>query len=79
MERTVEIMHEMEQQILKCWDVIDDLNLIAHENENDDAICDRVLGVGYVYDLRIKKLWTQFEQLTKAYYDERKGGTSDVG
>lgn len=62
---------DLEQNILKCWNVTDDIDLL-YENVMDrapemttDEIANALLGLQSLYNMRFEKLWTNFEQLIK--------------
>ena len=64
--------YDMEQCILKCWEITDDLQLVAEAHEDNDEICNKILGLKYVYEMRLNKLWTTYEEALKERYEERK-------
>lgn len=57
---------DFEQQLLKCWDICQDLHLFAEQHENDDELCNKILGIEHVYDMRFNKLWDLFEEVVVA-------------
>jgi hypothetical protein len=61
-------MFGVEEQILKCWEISEDLQLLAEQHEHDDEICNKILGIKHVYELRFNKLWTNYEEAIKEYY-----------
>jgi hypothetical protein len=65
-------LQDLEQEVLRCWEVTQDLDLLAREYEHDDDICNRVLGIKHVYDMRFSKAWDTYEKLVKEYYALRK-------
>ena len=60
---------DVEQEILKCWDIKEDLKLITEKIEHDDELCNKILGVMHVYDMRFNKLWEHFEEGLEEFYD----------
>ena len=54
---------DMEQQLLKCWDITQDLYLLAERYEHDDELSNFILGIKNVYELRHDKLWQLFEEV----------------
>ena len=58
---------DFEQQITKCWFVVDDLKeldegLFEGWVKNDmDSISNHILGIANSYDVKFNKLWTLFE------------------
>ena len=59
----------MEQELLHCWAITEDLKLLAKECEaiEDPKVADRlqniVLGLETVYDMRFQEAWNTFEYL----------------
>ena len=65
---------DLEQEILRCWNVIDDLQLLNKyvlegtpegAELSKDRIANYLLGMEAVYELKFQELWTTFEQLTQ--------------
>jgi hypothetical protein len=61
---------ELEQQIMNCWNVVDDLYTLFEEVcENDELTQDQIsnilLGLKELYQLKFEKLFRQFEQSIK--------------
>ena len=58
---------DFEQQIVKCWSVVDDLKeldegLFEEWLEFDkDTVSNHILGVANSYDVKFNKLWSLFE------------------
>ena len=58
---------DFEQQIVKCWSVVDDLKeldegLFEEWLEFDkDNVSNHILGIANTYDVKFHKLWNQFE------------------
>lgn len=61
-------IQDLEQEVLRCWEVTQDLDLLAQEYEHDDDICNRVLGIKHVYDMRFNKAWNTYEKVVEEYY-----------
>ena len=62
---------EVEQQILKCWEINEDLELLACEHECDDEVTNKVMGLKHVYEMRFNKLWEYYEQAVKEMWELR--------
>lgn len=58
---------DFEQQIVKCWSVVDDLKELDEMIFEDiisldkDNISNRILGIANTYDTKFEKLWYLFE------------------
>ena len=67
---------DLEQEIMKAWHVVDDIQLL-YENvmETDmstDDIANVLLGLEGVYSMRFQKLVNTFEEVCKEYQAMRK-------
>jgi hypothetical protein len=61
-------IQDLEQEVLRCWEVSQDLQLLAEEYEHDDDICNKVLGIKHVYEMRFNKAWNTYEKVVEEYY-----------
>ena len=55
---------ELEQQIMQCWDIVTDLELI--QGETIDAL-------RHIYQLKFEKLWQTFEEVCEDYHAKTAG------
>jgi hypothetical protein len=56
---------DLEQQIMQCWGVTDDIDVIYHSEhlyDDEDAMQNALLGAHSLADLRFQKLWALFEK-----------------
>jgi hypothetical protein len=57
----------LEQEILECWNVTKDIDLllesVMEKDLTKDQICNILLGMKELYDLRFDKLFQTFEFL----------------
>jgi hypothetical protein len=56
-------MIDFEQELTRCWDIVEDLKIIG---------TDEALALATVYELRFNKAWETFEQVVDEYYSMRK-------
>ena len=61
-------IQDLEQEVLLCWGITDDLLLLAQEHEDNDEFCNKVLGIKNVYDMRFRKAWDTYEKVVEEYY-----------
>jgi len=58
---------DLEQGIMKCWNVTDDIDLLYEnvmESEmSKDDIANALLGMKTMYEMKFNKLWDTFETL----------------
>ena len=57
---------ELEQQIMDCWGVIDDIKILTEhvledEDANTDSISNALIGIENLYNLKFEKLFRTFE------------------
>ena len=69
---------DLEQQILACWNVTSDLDVLFEELvENTegfdrDKVSNFVLGLTTIYGSKFEKLFRTFEEFLKEYYQTKK-------
>ena len=58
---------DLEQNIMKCWNITDDINLVyknvMESDMSTDQIANALLGMQTIYEMKFEKLFRQFEQL----------------
>ena len=68
--------YDMEQEIFKCWNVVDDLKMLSEEVNNGSDFTNTLKGVAELYHYRFEKLWALYEKATEERFAERKGDDS---
>jgi len=70
---------DFEQQILKCWNVTDDLREVSeyfldHHDSNftKDRVANTLIGYAEMYDIKFNKLWDQFESVVMGLVRDEK-------
>lgn len=69
-------LYELEQQILSCWNVVDDVDrlyryVMEHDMSKDD-IANVLLGIKAIYSLKFDETFSTFEAAIKEVFEERK-------
>ena len=58
---------DLEQSIMKCWNVTDDVDLayraIMDEDMSTDSVANLLVGIKTISDLRFNELFAQFENM----------------
>lgn len=71
---------DMEQQIMTCWNVCEDLDTVMEGVLEGDMTQDRIsnvlLGMKELYHLKFEKLWLQFEAMCRET-DNQSGKQAD--
>lgn len=72
---------EIEQEIMKAWHVIDDIQLLKENvmetNMSRDEIANALVGLESIYNMRFIKLFGVLEDLCKEYHAIRKQNEND--
>ena len=58
---------DLEQNIMKCWNVTEDIDLlfenVMEKDMTQDEISNALLGLKTMYEMKFQKLWDNFETL----------------
>ena len=79
---------DMEQNIMNCWRVIDDVDTVTKWFVEDpqwngmdpklyDALMNKYFAIKEIYDLNFEKLWKNFEDVSKEYHHNRRIAETD--
>jgi len=69
---------DFEQQIIKCWSVVDDLKDLDEGlfegwlSFTQDEVSNQILAVANLYDVKFNKLWNYFEEVHMGLVRENK-------
>jgi coproporphyrinogen III oxidase len=65
-------IQDLEQEVLRCWEITQDLKLLAEVVNDGSDHTETVKGIAEVYELRFEKAWKTYEYLVDEYYSLRK-------
>ena len=79
MNKNENAIFDLEQQIMKCWEMTDDIrnaaeyiydspDFINMPGEYSDKIVNLLFGIEEVYKRRFEKCWSTFESVCKEYH-----------
>lgn len=71
MEIVMSTIQDLEQEVLRCWEVTQDLDLLAEVVNDGSDHTETVKGIKEVYELRFEKAWATYEKLVSEYYEQR--------
>lgn len=58
---------DLEQNIMKCWNITDDIDLVyknvMESDMSNDDIANALLGLKTLYDMRFEELFNNFETM----------------
>lgn len=71
---------DMEQMIMNCWAVIDDIDLLMEnvmddDNLTKDNIANALLGMSELYRMKFEKMFRMFEASCKEDFEREKANT----
>ena len=77
MKNDVDKIFDMEQSIMSCWNIIEDLKLLnenvsQNENFTKEDISNYLLGLETIYQMKFDKCFNNFEGICEQYYAYRK-------
>lgn len=68
-------LYELEQQILSCWRVVDDVDMlyrwVMNEEMSHDDIANVLLGIKTLYNMKFNETFANFEGAIKECYEEK--------
>ena len=74
---------DLEQRIMQCWQVVDDLDILfTHVLDSDpppthDEIANTLLGIKQLYDMKFYTLLSTFEKYLAERHNEKTISTTD--
>ena len=68
----MEKIFDLEQEIMKAWHVVDDIQLlyenVMETNMSADDIANALLGLESIYNMRFQKVFNMFEDFCTEYH-----------
>lgn len=63
-------MQDLEQEIMNCWNVVDDIkSYLKAEHLNDDRVMNFLIGMEELYQVKFENLWNVYERALDEYYE----------
>jgi hypothetical protein len=58
---------DLEQNIMQCWNVCDDIQLYLdmHDNMDEDQRINYLIGLKQMYHMKFERCWNNFEQCVR--------------
>lgn len=59
---------DLEQNIMQCWNVCDDIQLYLdmYDNMDEDQRMNYLIGLKQMYQMKFERLWNNFENCVRA-------------
>lgn len=68
-------LYELEQQILQCWNVVDDIDrlyrFVLDRDMSKDDIANVLVGIKMIYSMKFEETFETFENAVKESFEER--------
>ena len=70
----VDKMYDLEQQIMECWQLVDDVNMLYEEvmekdlHEDQDKLANALLGLHTIYGMKFEQAYDAYEEVLKQHY-----------
>ena len=74
----IDKMYELEQHIMECWQLVDDVNLLCKEvmdndlHNDQDKLANALLGLHTIYQIKFEHTFKTYEETLKQYFNETK-------
>lgn len=83
MNSKVDKIFDLEQQIMQCWNMVDDVDMLYYHlgddpkfiglsAEAEDEMMNLLLGLKSIYDLKFQRMWKTFEDVCAEYHKRGK-------
>jgi hypothetical protein len=69
-------MYDLEQRIMECWQLVDDVNLLYEQvmdkdlHKDQDKLANALLGLHTVYGIKFEKAFETYEEALKQCFDD---------
>ena len=69
---------ELEQQIMECWNVTKDIELVTKhlidhtDGYSDDDVMNKYLAIKDLYEVKFEAMWRTLDEVTQEYH--KRGG-----
>ena len=65
---------ELEEQLVACWQVVDDIKLLqeSYDKMDDDARMNLLQGLVELYNLKFERVWNTYQYMDWSVYEQRK-------
>ena len=65
---------DLEEQLLACWQVVDDIQILqkSYDKMDDDSRTNLLQGLVELYKLKFEQVWSTYENMDWSKYAQRK-------
>ena len=71
-------MYDLEQRIMECWELVDDVNLLYEQvmdndlHKDQDRLANALLGLHTVYGMKFERAFETYKDALQQYFEETK-------
>jgi len=71
-------MYELEQHIMECWQLVDDINLLYEQvmdndlHKDPDKLANALLGLNTIYGMKFNRAFNTYEEALEQHYKKTK-------
>ena len=72
-QNKIDKMYNLEQHIMECWQLVDDVNLLYKEvmdndlHKDQDKLANALLGLSTIYGMKFDQAFNTYEEALKQY------------
>ena len=69
-------MQDLEQHIMECWKLVDDVKLLYEQvmdkdlHKDQDRLANALLGLHTLYEMKFERAFNTYEEILKQHYKE---------
>jgi hypothetical protein len=69
-------MQDLEQHIMECWQLVDDVKLLYEQvmdkdlHKDQDRLANALLGLHTLYEMKFERAFKTYEEVLKQHYKE---------
>ena len=71
------IFYDLEQHIMECWQMVDDVNLLYEQvMENDlhkdqDILANALLGLSTIYEMKFERVFDSYKKILEEKFEQQ--------
>ena len=76
-QNKIDKMYNLEQHIMECWQMVDDVNLLYEQvMENDlhkdqDILANALLGLSTIYEMKFERVFDSYKKILEEKFEQQ--------
>ena len=76
-QNKIDKMYNLEQHIMECWQMVDDVNLLYEQvMENDlhkdqDKLANALLGLSTIYEMKFERVFDSYKKILEEKFEQQ--------